>query len=142
MKKILTLALSLILVMSFAACGGNSETTEVPKDEQEVASNAEESVISETVASTESKDTASDESWREFLEDYEKWVDNYIVLLKKYEANPTDMSILTEYTEMAAEVSEWADKADEIEEDLDAEDLNEYTATLTRIINKLNDALA
>lgn len=130
--------------LSLTVCG---EETESPVNDVTADTVVSSEGTLSTVDDSESKSAttskvSNDDEWREFLADYEDWVDDYIVLLEKYEANPTDMSILTEYTEMAAEVSEWANKADEIEESLDAEDLAEYTSTLTRIIEKLNNSLA
>ncbi len=37
----------------------------------------------------------------QFIKDYSDFADSYIKLLKKYKANPTDTSILTEYSEAA-----------------------------------------
>jgi len=81
-------------------------------------------------------------SWKQFLIEYEQWVDRYIELLKKYNENPTDLTLLTEYIEQMEEIADWADKADKLEDDLTGEDLNEYLTTLTRIITKLNHAIA
>jgi len=41
----------------------------------------------------------------QFIEDYEDFVRKYIKIIKKMKANPSDMSILTEYTEMASEAA-------------------------------------
>ena len=63
-------------------------------------------------ATTESSDNSSDESASssstdcdQFIADYEEFTSSYIAILKKYNANPTDMSILTEYTEMASKAA-------------------------------------
>ncbi|MGN0173998.1 MAG: DUF6591 domain-containing protein [Acutalibacteraceae bacterium] len=79
--------------------------------------------------------------WKEFLKEYEEWVDSYIELLKKYKDNPSDMSILSEYTEQMNKVSEWSEKAEKIEADLanNPDDLKEYLDTLSRIIKKLSE---
>lgn len=41
-----------------------------------------------------------------FIKDYEAFVNSYVKLLKKYKANPTDMTILNEYTEAAQKAAE------------------------------------
>lgn len=41
-----------------------------------------------------------------FIKDYEAFADSYIKLLKKYKANPTDATILTEYTEAVSKAAE------------------------------------
>ena len=43
-----------------------------------------------------------------FVKDYEKFVDQYIVVLKKYKANPTDMAIMEDYTKLAAQATKFA----------------------------------
>lgn len=68
-----------------------------------------------TVSSTESSDNSSASSDEtasssstdcdQFITDYEEFVNSYISILKKYKANPTDASILTEYTEMASKAA-------------------------------------
>ena len=74
------------------------------------------------------------------MQEYEDWVDSYIILLERYSNNPTDINILMEYMEQMAKLVEWAEKAEEIEVDLanDPEALREYLATLSRIILKLS----
>lgn len=86
--------------------------------------------------------TASlNEEWRQFLKDYEKWVDDYIAIVKKYKDNPTDMSILSDYTEMVADLAEWSSRADEIELELEDTDAAlEYSQELLRIAAKLAEA--
>ena len=78
--------------------------------------------------------------WKQFLKDYEKWVDDYVVLVKKYNDNPLDMSLLSDYTNSMVKMAEWAEKADKIELELSdtPEALAEYLTTLSRIINKLS----
>lgn len=75
------------------------------------------------------------------MKDYEAWVDDYIAIVKKYKENPTDMSILSDYTEMVSEMAEWAKRADEIELELqDTGVALEYSAELLRIAAKLAEA--
>ena len=82
--------------------------------------------------------SALNPEWKQFLKEYEEWVDDYVALYKKYEKNPTDMSLLGEYTAMAAKAAEWSRRADEIEESIkDEKDLAEFTKEYLRITNKL-----
>jgi len=46
----------------------------------------------------------------EYLDGYEKFMDNYITILKKQQADPSDMSIMTEYMSIMTEGTEWASK--------------------------------
>jgi len=82
----------------------------------------------------------SDVDWKEFLKLYEEWIDSYIEFMEKYNANPTDVTLLNDYLKLMQEISEWAEMAEQIEVDLanDPVALKEYTDTLTRILIKLN----
>lgn len=85
------------------------------------------------------KKSSSSSDWREFLKDYEAWVDDYIEIIKKYKSNPSDMSILSEYTDMVSKASEWSTKA----YDFDIEDTDEYLEymnELNKILKKITDA--
>ena len=86
-------------------------------------------------------ESSGNEEWRQFLKDYEAWVDDYITIVKKYKDNPTDMSVLTDYTNMVSEMADWAERADEIELELEDTDAAlEYSAELLRIAAKLAEA--
>lgn len=55
--------------------------------------------------------TQSDSDCEKYIKGYERFVDRYIQILKKYKANPTDMSLISDYTEMVSEAEEWSSKA-------------------------------
>lgn len=83
--------------------------------------------------------SAEKAAWETFVEDYNKWVDEYIELFNKYQSNPTDTSILTDYTNMATEAAEWAEKADTITAELEnsPSEASKFAAELLKISNKL-----
>ncbi len=121
-----------------------SEETKEDIVEETVAESTE-SIVEESVASTEE---ASDddkifgsEDWRQFLADYEAWVDDYIALFKKYKENPSDLSILADYTKMLYEMTEWSEKAGNMELEIeDTKEALEYSTELLRIAAKLAEA--
>ncbi len=134
-----------------------SDDTDDAKDEiedfREDVEKMKKKVSSSTVAPTttsvpattsDAADTTSNKTkaeWKQFLKDYEAWVDDYIAIVKKYKNNPTDMSILSDYTDMVSEMAEWTKRADEIELDLeDTSEALEYSAELLRIAGKLAEA--
>lgn len=126
MKKILVLGLVLIMVLSLAACGDDGAA-----------------VTPDGVGGSDTTtNTTAEAEWKKFLKDYENWVDDYIALLAKYQADPTDTSILSDYTEMAAELTEWTGKTEEVADELanDPDALAEYTAELSRIAAKLSES--
>lgn len=66
----------------------------------------------------------------EFLKDYEAFVNSYIMLIKKYKANPSDITILEEYNEAAQ-------KAIEMENNLSICADTKYASKLLELHNKL-----
>lgn len=123
MKKIIAFALVCVLSLSLAACG--EETT------QNTSTNS-------TTASE------SDSSWKQFLKEYEAWVDRYVEITEKYQKNPADTTILSDYTALANQAADWDARTKEMEEELQkasVEELTEYQAELARIVQKLSQAV-
>lgn len=106
------------------------------------SSSSTSSTSSTSSASSASSSSSSDYDWKQFIKDYEAWVDSYVEILKKYKANPTDTSILADYGKMMQQASEWEEKADKINGELedDPEALQEYMAAVGRILAKITDA--
>lgn len=89
-----------------------------------------------------SENISQNYEWREFLNDYELWVNKYIDISKKYSANPADISIMSEYFDMLTELTEWTTKTEEMQQSLSsasAAELAEYSAKLARIARKLSE---
>lgn len=79
--------------------------------------------------------------WKAFIKEYNKWADEYIALVEKAKANPSDPSILSESVAMAQEAAEWSAKADEIAEELeDPDEAAKFAAELLKISAKLAKA--
>jgi len=99
------------------------------------------SVAEKTPAPTQaSNNSTSSSEWKQFLKDYEAWVDDYIRIYEKYTSNPTDLTIMVDYFEQLEKMVEWSEKADTIQGDLSVSDLTEYMKTITRIMTKLSQA--
>lgn len=81
----------------------------------------------------------TNQEWRTFLKEYEAWVDEYVIFMKKYKANPTDFSLLADYAKMSAKAVEFTNKASDIQGQISASDLAEYTQTLARITQKISE---
>ena len=92
--------------------------------------------------STNQSNTSSNTTWRQVLSEYEAWMNKYIDFMVKYK-NTTDnsarMSMMSEYSTLTTEMSEWTQKLDGIKGDLSTSDLNEYVQTLTRINQRLSE---
>jgi len=124
MKKILSLVLVIIVAFSLFACGGKVE------NDANVSS-------AETVVEQESENNTE---WKQFLKEYEDWVDEYIEITKKYKSNSADISILSDYTNMLSELTEWSGKVEDIQKDLEnasSSELVEYSKEVARIAKKL-----
>ena len=164
MKKLLALLLAVLMILLLVACGAKEKsedfggTWKVDSIEYEGAkfsveewnnmededlTDKDDSSVDETASSETENDTTTgdDAEWKQFLKDYEAWVDDYITIVKKYKDNPSDMSILSDYTEMVSEMADWTERADEIELELaDTSAALEYSAELLRIAGKLAEA--
>ena len=114
--------LGAMLFASFilTSCGGSSS--------KEPASTTE-----EPTAATEEKSTESSGDCDQFIKDYEEFVNSYIVVMKKMKANPSDMSVISEYTEMASKAANMQ---------TDASDCNDakYAAKLSQLATKMATA--
>ena len=91
MKKMTTifgLILSVSLILT--SCGGSStESTESTETE-----------------SGEVAEEGSSSDCDQFLKDYEAFADSYIATVEKMKADPTDASVMTEYTSMLSKLTE------------------------------------
>lgn len=169
--KVKNLVVSCIALFAFcavlSACGGSSSSVSPvePASATVVAASVPEpatsTVVSDSIEEASSTVTASssssvasdtvsaapagtdDATWKEFLKEYEEFVDNYIIIYKKYQANPTDATLLADYTELMQKLPEWEEKAADMQAELasNPEALKEYTETLAQIAQKLIEAL-
>ena len=83
-------------------------------------------------------DDTGDDSWEEALDEYEDYVDSYVSIMKKMKANPTDMSILEDYTELAEAAQEWASKMDNISQNFGPNELNRMMKIQAKITKALS----
>ena len=138
MNKLPFTAFALMAVIFLASCGGgddkagkegdqkagleNNDQDDVLNDLQSAAevvnsaAEAMEDVMDVAVEAIEAvedvvvADRSNNAECDEYLDGYEKFMDNYITILKKQQADPSDMSIMTEYASIMTEVNEWASK--------------------------------
>ena len=170
MKKTLAFLLTAIAVVSLYACGSKeigeifgasskNETVEkvdtvgkAATDTKAATSATTEAVTTTTVeaqTTTKAPDITTsvtppsidNTAWKQFLKDYEAWVDSYIAIVSKYKANPTDVSIFSDYSKMISEMSDWSESADELDAQLqDTAAYLEYSSELIRIAGKIAEA--
>jgi hypothetical protein len=67
--------------------------------------------------SNNEKSKSSGNDCEQFLKEYEKFVMDYIEIIKKYKKYPTDSSILSDYTKMVSEANDWTSKIQDCQND-------------------------
>ena len=108
MKILKHIGIAIIFGIFIMACGNTEESNTT--DETEVTEK------SSTEAAKAKSDDANDKSkdCEEYLDNFEKWAEDYIKVLDKIKSNPTDQTVATEYAKLAPEVSNWAMKWGEL----------------------------
>lgn len=69
--------------------------------------NESENPSEEITKSAEDTDFEEAKNCDEFIDQYEKWMDDYIVLLDKYMKNPMDPKLMEQYMKVAQESMNW-----------------------------------
>ncbi len=145
MKKTV-LSVSLAIAMGLlASCGGesasnqetstNTSTNKVEKTTETVEKQETvETTIEKREESTPVVEETTEDDCSAFLDEYEEFVDDYIDVLKKYKANPSDMSILSDYQEMAAKATEMQNDAKNCSSAKYANRVNKITQKLTKAL--------
>ena len=101
----------------------------------EIVSADIQSIKEDEPSSSSASESSSSSGCDQFIKDYEEFVDEYITVLKKYKANPTDASIFTEYSEMLAKAGEMESSGK------DCKDVK-YSAKLGKLMSKLAGAVS
>lgn len=90
-------------------------------------------------ATEEKKDNSSiDPEFKAAMDSYEEFFDEYVSIMKKYKANPTDMSILSDYAKYMGQYADMMQKFEKWEnEDLNTAEAAYYVDVQARITKKL-----
>ena len=105
--------------------------------------------MTETPKTTEEPEEASNNSnnlsgvrsdFKKAMDSYEKFFDEYVAIMKKYKENPTDESIIADYTrymekynQMVEDINEWKGK------NMNAAETEYYIEVIRRTSEKLNE---
>ncbi len=113
MKKIIKMFGAFLIASTLlASCNGSKSQEKELKDyenntmeriEKYQKMGDEDNDISKSSDDTE---TSSSSDCEQFCSDYEEFANEYVLFMKKYKANPSDMTILSEYSEMTQKASE------------------------------------
>ncbi len=132
MRKLLTIMGAVLFASTiFTSCGGCSKTEKETKTETIIIKEVPVSTPEVTKPVEDVPPAGVD--CDQFIKDYSAFADSYIKLVKKRRANPTDPSILIEYTDAAA-------KALVMQKDAKACTDAEHAAKIMEIANRIAKA--
>ena len=116
------------------ADSGDNTTTEVEADKADEAED-------EDTTESSGKTSGVDPELKAFLDSYEEFVDEYVVFMKKYMADPMNaVSMLTEYSEIMGKYADFAEKVDQYDsKEMSTEDAKYYLEVTTRCTQKMLD---
>lgn len=81
---------------------------------------------------------ATDASFKQVMDDYEKFMDGYIAFMEKYNSSSNPASMAADYAKLLADYAAMTAKVEAIDENsLTAEDYQYYTEVMTRVSEKL-----
>ena len=84
-----------------------------------------------------------DPDLKAFLDSYEDFVDDYVAFMKKYTENPTDLSLLGDYSKFLQNYSDFASKVEKVDtSNMSTDDYNYYIEVTTRCSQKLLNVLS
>ncbi len=79
-----------------------------------------------------------DPDLKAFLDSYEAFIDDYVVIMQKYQANPSDLSILTDYASMLEKYSTFEETLNQYDSStMSAADSAYYLEVTTRCYQKM-----
>lgn len=161
MKKMYALILAMLVVISMAACNapqkennwnetlGNVTNnilpdeskveTQMPTEYQtETPTEIEETEPEVTEKPTEPKSDKIDADFKAAMDAYESFMDDYVDFMKKYQKNPTDLSLLTDYAKFMSKYADFVEDFEKWEdEDLNAAETAYYIDVQGRVTKKL-----
>ena len=164
MKKIYSLVLVVALLLSFTSCGvlekivdkaidkalsqqdsvsDKSVTTDIPN--QDVEPSPEQDVepsneTSDTSTTTDVDDNDIRPEFKEAMDSYEEFFNEYCDFMEEYLANPTDLSLLSKYADLTSEMLEVEEAFSAWDQDeMTKAELKYYTEVSARVSQKLLD---
>lgn len=159
MKKVLALLLIVVITLTIASCGsvkntddGNHDSevasdvvtntsSDNPKEDSVQHENTQDDTVNTNDNVAEESNVVADEIRSDFkaaMDAYEAFYDEYCDILQKYYANPTDLSLLAQYSNLMSKAVEMDDAFAKWEsEDLTTEELKYYLEVNNRVMQKL-----
>lgn len=112
--------------------------TESKNTESKVVESDKETTVNESKNTSTTKTNELGSEFKAAMDSYENFIDEYVDFMKKYTANPTDLSILTDYSDYMSKYSDFVTKFEKWEnEDLNTAELAYYVDVQARVSKKL-----
>lgn len=121
MKNFIPIAI--VILISFG-CG--KQQSEAPSD---AAGSVEQ--IENLSDDGSQPESTSDDPCDQFLTEYENWTNRYLETIRQYKQNPTDMSLVQKFTDMANETAQWSERAPQCTEQRHLDRIEAITQRLT-----------
>lgn len=136
MKKLLAIMLAVVLMFTFAACGDDKKDSNEPlsdatQNQLNEFNDAVNNIVSESTTENAIETTPTDSGWQAKLNEFEAFVDNYIVAMNNGED-------LTAYD---AQGEAYTTELEAIGDSLSADEQLEFASEYLRITTKLTDAM-
>jgi hypothetical protein len=109
MKIFKFITFAFIFSVFVIACG-NNENEENKETTEEQTEDVEKAVKEAFDKMREATDEGESLTCEEYLDNFEKWAEKYIALLKKVKQNPSDATIAMDYAKLAPELTTWANE--------------------------------
>lgn len=126
---------------------GDNSSVETKTNKSEIAAESTSETLTTSItaaAVTEKEETTLAGSngihpeFKEAMDSYEAFYDEYCDIMKKYMENPTDLTILSQYSECLEKAEEFDEKIDDIDEDsLTPEEDAYYLEVTGRVLAKM-----
>lgn len=138
MKKILVVTIAVLALFSLVACGGIATDTPETKEKETTSQLPDSTVSAEQASTVQAPETGVRAEFKEAMVAYESFYSEYCAFMKKYKENPTDMSILSEYTAMASKAVDMSSAFEEWDQsEMNSEELKYYLEVSARVTQML-----
>lgn len=117
--------------------GGDTQTLDLDKEE-ESSDVSSEDVENNDINPNEGLVDGMRPEFKEAMDSYEAFYDEYCDIMKRYMANPTDLGLLSSYTDMLTKASEMSEKFEAWEDnEMNEAELKYYLDVNNRVTKKL-----
>ncbi|MBQ1826933.1 MAG: hypothetical protein II126_03080 [Erysipelotrichaceae bacterium] len=144
MSKTIRIILSILLLVSLTGCskseGKEPETQDpAPAVEPQKPQNDPDPVTDPQPGKSDSKTIRKEV--REAIDAYEKFIDEYIAFMKKYEKSDNTLSMMKDYLSYVKKLSEYEEKMSGLQEDLNDAETKYFIEVMNRCNLKMLESL-